>query len=175
MNTGGNGTDQFRTPPPSPAPGMAGGIQTAQTPSMTPMAGGISLTPQLAAMSNPEDRVRFLTEQLHKSEEMLNTMKLKTKEYVGKLKGEHITEKNQLTTEYEEKIKKLIAKVKEEHQRNATLQEQLTAANNAASATSGRGSPSVPASSSSSNDEVNGLQVSLFLSYSSKLTLSHMS
>jgi hypothetical protein len=78
---------------------------------------------QLATMS-PDERVALLSEALQKSEDMLNTMKVKTKDYVAKLKADFQAERATLTADYDEKIKKLIDKVKQERDRNTTVASQ---------------------------------------------------
>lgn len=58
-----------------------------------------------------EDKVRYLTEQLAQRDETLNTMKIKTKEYVTKLKQDAQLDiekvKDSIRNEYENKIQDL--------------------------------------------------------------------
>jgi hypothetical protein len=91
-----------------------------------------------------EDKLRYLTEQLAQRDETLNTMKIKTKEYVTKLKADGQVEvdkvKESMKMEFEGKLKAL-------QEENATL----------------RSASATPTAVSSASDENAAIVVSVYL------------
>ena len=74
-----------------------------------------------------EEKVRYLTEQLTQREETLNTMKVKTKEYVTKMKSDAQQAQEQaiqlLREEYEQKLKDLRQEMNDKVVKSETLVE----------------------------------------------------
>ncbi len=65
------------------------------------------MSPNGTTNMSMEEKLRYLNEQLQQRDDTLNTMKIKTKEYVTKLKSDAAQEKEQLRQEYEAKFQSL--------------------------------------------------------------------